>query len=47
MRDAEFLKQEAQILQRPWNHPIGNFLSADFEQERETHWATSTATGAC
>ncbi len=29
------------------NHPIGDFLGADFEQEGETHWATSAVTACC
>ena len=42
VRDLELLKGEAQVFQRAGDHPIGDFLGADFEQEGEGgHWAAS------
>ena len=34
VRNLQLLKQQPQVLQRPWNHPIGNLFRADFEQKR-------------
>jgi hypothetical protein len=41
VRNVELFKQKTQVLERARNHPIGNLLDADFEQERQAHAATS------
>ena len=43
--DFQLLKGEAQVFERRGNHPIGDFLGADFEQEGEAHWPPSLALG--
>ena len=47
VRDFELLEQQAQVRQRPRNHPVGDLFGADFEQERDAHCATSAAERAC
>ena len=44
---SELLEQQAQVFERGRDHPIGNFLGADFEQERQAHCATSARPFRC
>ena len=37
--DVQFLKGHAQVFERRGNHPIGDFLGADFQQEGEVRLA--------
>ena len=41
VRDVELFEQQAQVFERAGDHPIGNLLGADFEQEGKAHCATS------